>query len=115
MNGLFCAGGFLGALFIGWSCDAVGRKKSLWIASPVAILGGALQAGAIDIAMFLVGRFIGGFAVGKYLRLFQSCIFTNCKLLGILIVLIPLFQAEIAPPAARGFLVSQHGKPSLEY
>jgi hypothetical protein len=24
-------------------------------------------------------------------------------------VLIPLFQCEIAPPAARGFLVSQHG------
>lgn len=28
---------------------------------------------------------------------------------GILMVLIPLFQCEIAPPAARGFLVSQHG------
>ncbi|RHZ62623.1 hypothetical protein CDV55_105347 [Aspergillus turcosus] len=91
MNGLFCAGGFLGAIFIGWSCDAVGRKNSLWIASPLAIVGGALQAGAVHIGMFLVGRFVGGFAV------------------GILIVLIPLFQAEIAPPAARGFLVSQHG------
>ncbi|CAL5868383.1 uncharacterized protein PFLUO_LOCUS2608 [Penicillium psychrofluorescens] len=91
MNGLFCAGGFLGAIFIGWSCDAVGRKNSLWIASPLAIVGGALQAGAVHIAMFLVGRFVGGFAV------------------GILIVLVPLFQAEIAPPAARGFLVSQHG------
>ena len=28
---------------------------------------------------------------------------------GILVVLVPLFQAEIAPPAVRGFLVSQHG------
>lgn len=35
-------------------------------------------------------------------------------------VLVPLFQSEIAPPATRGFLVSQHGKHfisslSLEY
>lgn len=110
MNGLFCAGGFLGSIFIGWSCDAMGRKNSLWIASPLAILGGALQAGAVHIGMFLIGRFIGGFAVGRYCKPFQSNTFTNCMILGILIVLIPLFQAEIAPPAARGFLVSQHGR-----
>ncbi|OAA59741.1 General substrate transporter [Niveomyces insectorum RCEF 264] len=91
MNGLFCAGGFFGSIFIGWACNAIGRKRCLFIASPLAILGGALQAGAVHIAMFLVGRFIGGFAV------------------GILVTLIPLFQAEIAPPAVRGFLVSQHG------
>lgn len=110
MNGLFCAGGFLGAIFIGWSCDAVGRKNSLWIASPLAIVGGALQAGAVHIAMFLVGRFVGGFAVGKSHRSCQSNICTNRIQPGILIVLVPLFQAEIAPPAARGFLVSQHGE-----
>ena len=69
MNGLFCAGGFLGAIFVGWSCDGLGRKNSLWIASPIAIIGGALQAGAVHIGMFLVGRFLGGFAVG------QICIF----------------------------------------
>ncbi len=64
MNGLFCAGGFFGSLFIGWSSNAMGRKNSLYVALPVAILGGALQAGAVNIAMFLVGRFIGGVAVG---------------------------------------------------
>jgi predicted MFS family arabinose efflux permease len=72
MNGLFCAGGLFGAIFVGWSCDALGRKPTLWIASPLAIIGGALQAGAVHIAMFLVGRFIGGFAVGLFCgRLFQ--------------------------------------------
>jgi predicted MFS family arabinose efflux permease len=68
MNGLFCAGGLFGAIFVGWSCDALGRKPTLWIASPLAIIGGALQAGAVHIAMFLVGRFIGGFAVGLFCR-----------------------------------------------
>lgn len=91
MNGLFCAGGFFGCIFIGWSSNAMGRRKSLFVALPVAIVGGALQAGAAHIAMFLVGRFIGGIAV------------------GILVTLVPLFQSEIAPPAVRGFLVSQHG------
>lgn len=67
MNGLFSAGGFFGSIFVGWSCDALGRKKTLWIASPLAILGGAFQAGAAHIAMFLVGRFVGGIAVGKLL------------------------------------------------
>ncbi|CAK7234124.1 hypothetical protein SCUCBS95973_008828 [Sporothrix curviconia] len=91
MNGLFCAGGFFGCVFIGWSSNAIGRRNSLFVALPVAIVGGALQAGAAHIAMFLVGRFVGGVAV------------------GILVTLVPLFQSEIAPPAVRGFLVSQHG------
>ncbi|KAJ5988017.1 hypothetical protein N7481_003227 [Penicillium waksmanii] len=72
MNGLFCAGDFLGSIFIGWSCHAMGRKNSLWIASPLAIRGGALQAGAVHIGMFLIGRFIGGFAVGVVLVLGYS-------------------------------------------
>ena len=91
MNGLFCAGGFFGALFVAWTADRFGRKLTLLISSPLAVLGGALQGGAAHIAMFLVGRFIGGLAV------------------GMLVVLIPLFQSEIAPPATRGFLVGQHG------
>ncbi|KAK7890390.1 hypothetical protein LTR67_008276 [Exophiala xenobiotica] len=91
MNACFSGGGFLGAIFVGWSSDYLGRKKTLLVGTPIAILGGALQGGAVNIAMFLAGRFLGGFAV------------------GILVVLVPLFQSEIAPPATRGFLVAQHG------
>jgi MFS family permease len=65
ISGCFSAGGFFGALFNGWACDHLGRKKTLLIATPIAILGGALQAGAVNIAMFLVGRTLGGFAVGR--------------------------------------------------
>jgi len=91
MNGLFSVGGFFGAIFVGWACDFLGRKKTLLVATPIAIVGGVLQGGAVNIEMFLVGRVFGGFAV------------------GILVVLVPLFQSEIAPPATRGFLVAQHG------
>lgn len=31
-----------------------------------------------------------------------------------LVVLTPLFQSEIAPPAVRGFLVAQHGQGNSE-
>jgi predicted MFS family arabinose efflux permease len=58
----------MGALFVGWACDALGRKKTLLVATPIAIVGGALQGGAAHIAMFLVGRVLGGFAVGKLSR-----------------------------------------------
>lgn len=66
MNGCFSGGGFLGALFGGWACDYLGRKKTLLIGAPIAIVGGAFQGGAAHIAMFLVGRLLGGFAVGRY-------------------------------------------------
>ncbi|CAK7235557.1 hypothetical protein SBRCBS47491_009333 [Sporothrix bragantina] len=91
INGAFSGGGFFGALVGGWSCDGLGRKRTLMFATPIAILAGGLQAGARNLAMFLVGRVLGGFAA------------------GVLMVLIPMFQSEIAPPASRGFLVSQHG------
>lgn len=66
MNGCFSGGGFIGAIFGGWACDYLGRKKTLVFALPIAIVGGAFQGGAVHIAMFLVGRFLSGFAVGEY-------------------------------------------------
>lgn len=33
---------------------------------------------------------------------------------GNLVTLIPIMQAEISPPASRGFLVAQHGKKHLQ-
>lgn len=54
------------------------EERRLLVATPVAILGGALQAGAVNITMFLVGRTFGDFAAGTF------------------VCLIPLFQSEIA-------------------
>lgn len=72
MNGCFSVGGLFGAIFNGWACDYLGRRKTLLVATPIAILGGALQGGAAHIAMFLVGRVLGGFAVGKKTSIDQS-------------------------------------------
>jgi predicted MFS family arabinose efflux permease len=43
----------------------------------VNIIGEALEAGSINIAMFLVARFIAGWGI------------------GMMVVLIPIYQAEI--------------------
>ena len=75
MNACFSGGGFLGALFNGWACDYLGRKKTLMVATPIAVIGGALQGGAAHIAMFLIGRLLGGFAVGECRAFSSSIIF----------------------------------------
>ena len=67
MNGLFSAGGMFGALFMGWLCDAHGRKRALIAAAILAIIGGALQGGSAHIAMMLVARFITGYSAGQSL------------------------------------------------
>lgn len=62
--GIFAAGAFFGAIFVGWFSDAYGRKKTLIVAAIINIVGGALQAGSIHVGMFIVARFITGFAAG---------------------------------------------------
>jgi MFS family permease len=64
--GLFSAGAIFGALFVGWLCDAHGRKRSLLAAAAINIVGGALQTGSVHIGMFIAARFITGFAGGMF-------------------------------------------------
>jgi MFS family permease len=55
------------------------------------IVGGALCAGSIDAAMFIVSRFINGFGI------------------GMLITAIPMYQSEVSTPKTRGFMTCMHG------
>lgn len=91
INGLFQAGGLFGTLVFGFLADKCGRCKAIFIATVVAVIGGALQAGSVHIAMFLVARFITGFGIGG------------------LVMLVPLWQSEVAPSHSRGLLVGLHG------
>ncbi|KAK4962430.1 hypothetical protein LTR10_000056 [Elasticomyces elasticus] len=91
MNGLFQAGGLLGVLAAGVVADKYGRCKAIFYATLITIIGAALQTGSVHIAMFLVARFITGLGVGG------------------LVMLVPLWQSEVAPPHSRGLLVGLHG------
>ncbi|RGP62901.1 hypothetical protein FSPOR_8884 [Fusarium sporotrichioides] len=91
INGLFQGGGLVGTLTFGAVADKLGRCKAMFLASVLAVIGGGLQAGSVHLAMYLVARFITGLAVGG------------------LVMIVPLWQSEVAPPHARGLLVGLHG------
>lgn len=71
--------------------DQFGRKKTIFIGALLATIGGAITAGAMNLAMFLVFRFVNGWGIGM--------------LLG----LVPLYQSEVSPPHNRGLMVGFHG------
>ncbi|KAH8898270.1 sugar transporter [Thozetella sp. PMI_491] len=81
-------GAWAGALFTGFLADAISRKYSMMTAVVIFTLGTALQAGARSAAMLFAGRVIGGWGIGMFSTV------------------VPLYQAELAPPELRGSLVS---------
>lgn len=55
------------------------------------MVGAALQAGSAQVGMMIAGRFVGGVACGQ------------------LLAVVPIYIAEVAPPAQRGYLVGLQG------
>lgn len=80
-------GALLGALNQGWIADKFSRKYSIVIAVCVFTLGSAIQTGAVNYAMLVVARFIGGLGI------------------GMLSMVAPLYISEISPPEIRGTLL----------
>ncbi|KAF2679224.1 MFS transporter [Lentithecium fluviatile CBS 122367] len=91
LNGVNSAGAIFGCLFNAWTCDKYGRKWSIMMGCAVLIFGGALCAGAVNMAMFLVGRFIAGWGAGQL-----ACV-------------VPMYQAEVSTPETRGAMVCVTG------
>ena len=80
-------GALLGALNQGWIADKISRKYSIAVAVGIFIVGSALQTAAMDYAMLVVARFIGGLGI------------------GMLSMVAPLYISEISPPEIRGALL----------
>lgn len=49
-NGLYSAGGAVGSLFIMWAATALGRKVCIQTGACCAVVGGAFQGGAANLA-----------------------------------------------------------------
>lgn len=58
INGVYAAGGAFGCVFNMWSCEALGRKRSIQLGCIISIVGASIMTGTIDIPMFIVSRFI---------------------------------------------------------
>lgn len=91
MNALFFFGAAVGALASGPIADQIGRRMSLIIASILSIIGGALAAGSVHVAMLIVVRTLQGAGLGS------------------LATLVPIYLAESSTPAKRGMLTGLHG------
>ncbi|KAK5687691.1 hypothetical protein LTS10_001831 [Elasticomyces elasticus] len=87
----FFAFALIGAVGQAYVSNRFGRKGATYAAAGLLIVGNALQAGAVHIAMFLVGRYITGLGAGAIL--------TNT----------PVYLSEIAPAHSRGLLVGLQG------
>lgn len=68
--------------------DYLGRKLTILMGALFFLLGGSLQTGARTTAYLFAGRAFAGFGV------------------GFLVMIIPLYQAEIAHPSIRGRITS---------
>jgi len=42
----------------------LGRRRVIFLGSLISVLGSAMQGGAAAMSMLIIGRFIGGVAVG---------------------------------------------------
>lgn len=81
----------IGAIILSYISSKWGRRAATGVGAVSLVIAGAIQAGSVDIAMFLVGRYIAGF---------------GC---GIVLSNTPVYMSEIAPPHTRGFLVGLQG------
>ena len=75
---------FKGAVACIWLGNLLGRKKTILLGALIFILGGGLQTGAQNLGYLYAGRAIAGLGV------------------GFLVMIIPLYQAELAHPDIRG-------------
>lgn len=87
MTAMIELGAFIGAFNMGWIADRLSRKYAIVVASVVFVVGSALQTGAVDYAMLVVSRLIGGVGV------------------GMLSMVAPLYISEVSPQEIRGSLL----------
>lgn len=86
--GLLSIGTLMGALLGAPLADALGRRPSISLASAVVAVGFVIQiAASTSWVQFMLGRLVAGLGVGA------------------LSLMVPMFQAETAPPWIRGSLV----------
>ncbi|KAI9737678.1 MAG: glucose transporter [Claussenomyces sp. TS43310] len=84
---ILSAGTFFGSLSAAPFGDRMGRRLSLMLAVGVFCFGVILQTISMKISLFVAGRFFAGLGV------------------GMISVLVPLYQSEMAPRWIRGTLV----------
>ncbi|KAK5164098.1 uncharacterized protein LTR77_010189 [Saxophila tyrrhenica] len=87
----YYAGGAVGSFLNYYLPDKFGRLRTIQISCVLSLLGSAMQTGATNFPVFVVGRVIGGIACG--------IIFSVC----------PTYASEICSPEVRGRVGALYG------
>ncbi|KAL0256767.1 hypothetical protein SLS55_009164 [Diplodia seriata] len=87
----YYAGSAIGSALASWSMDSISRRWSLLLGSTVSVIGAAVQAGAVNPAMMVVGRALSGFSTGMVYSV------------------APVYLSEMSPAENRAFLVGLKG------
>ncbi|CAO3631168.1 unnamed protein product [Cunninghamella echinulata] len=88
LSGSMMLGAFFGSLFGGLIADIIGRKQLMLLSTGIFIFGNIMQVGADTFSTLIGGRIVTGFSV------------------GILSMVVPLYQGELAPKNKRGQLIT---------
>ncbi|PWY75300.1 MFS monosaccharide transporter [Aspergillus sclerotioniger CBS 115572] len=81
-------GAWVGTLLNGYLADALGRRQTVVVAVFIFAIGVIVQACTKNAGYIFAGRFVTGLGVGN------------------LSMIVPLYNAELAPPEIRGSLVA---------
>ncbi|KAJ0331373.1 hypothetical protein COL5a_002914 [Colletotrichum fioriniae] len=82
----FQGGAIFGTIVNMLFANKIGRRNTIFVGSVISCLGSALQAGAVNMVMLIIGRFIGGAAVGMVTST------------------IPMYASELSEAKYRGIL-----------
>lgn len=88
---VYNAGQAIGGLTTGWLADRISRKYTILVVAFLTIVGAVLQCATVHVGMLIADRLIAGVGCGQLLSV------------------VPIYLAEAAPPARRGFLVGTQG------
>ncbi|KDQ49680.1 hypothetical protein JAAARDRAFT_616077 [Jaapia argillacea MUCL 33604] len=88
ITGCLLLGAFASNIWVGSVADIFGRRRAILAGCMLFFLGGGLQCGAQSINYMYGGRFLAGMGI------------------GMLAMLAPLYQSEIAHPSIRGRLTT---------
>ncbi|KAJ5927137.1 hypothetical protein N7516_008910 [Penicillium verrucosum] len=88
---LYTVGGIFGALSCAYLGDKLGRRKVMFGANLVTMIGCIIMATSFDFAQFIVARLVLGVGIGGYTAT------------------VPVWQSEISPPHKRGSNVVTDG------
>ena len=85
---LFQAGCVVGALGSNFLADRVGRNITIFVGSCILCIGAILQVSSFVLGQLYVGRIVAGLGI------------------GVLSMIVPLYQSEVAPKRIRGTLIA---------